>query len=186
MTPHEQNAYEKALKLALASGLRCSFGPAFLAQANKSKHRGWWALAAMGEMFIDKIPGIPSRRSLGLMIPRAIAGGYAAHQMMKEEGIHDPLAGPMGAVAAAGAATVAPLVRGVLGSVLGLPDALIGLAEDYLALKLGSGAVQMNWDEVNHARHEAIAELKDALAPHPTIKSEPAQLQSVGFSAGSM
>ena len=183
MTPHEQSAYEKAMKLAVASGLRCAMGPAFLAQSEKSKHRGLIALAAIGELGFDKIPGVPSRRSLALLIPRAISGAYSAHKMIQAQGLNDPLAAPMGAVVAAGTATVAPIVRGVLRRVLGLPDIYIGLAEDYLALKLGSEAVGMSWSDVKNVGEEAVTELKEAVLP---AEAEHGHLQSTGFSASSI
>ena len=54
----------------------------------------------------------------------------------------------MGAIMAAGVASVAPMVRITFHKGIGIPDWLLGLAEDYLALKLGTQALGMTMDEV--------------------------------------
>ena len=63
-----------------------------------------------------------------LMVPRAVAGGYVAGQVMDREGVEDPWAMAMGAAVAAGTAALAPRIRGLLSTVLGIPGPVLGLA----------------------------------------------------------
>src|SRR3954452_1336313 len=118
-------AFERAMKLAVVSGLRTMLGPAMVAAASNRPERQGLAMAAMGEMVIDKMPLMPSRASLPLMIPRALAGAWVAKTMMEEAGEENPWAVPMGAAVAAGVATLAPRVRYLLGRTLGVPDFLL-------------------------------------------------------------
>ena len=138
----------KAISLAAVSGMRCSLGPAILAAEEGDSSKGMLAAAVLGEFVIDKIPFIPSRASLPLLLPRAVAGGYVARKIL---GKNEPWGAVLGAVVAAGVATLAPRVRGLIGSALGVPDAFVGLAEDYLALKIGASAVGMEPGELYHA-----------------------------------
>ena len=132
---------------------------ALLEAAYQRPNRKYWAMAAMGEMVVDKIPFVPSRASLAGMLPRAAAGGYVAKQVMEREGIEDPYAAPMGAAVAAGVAALAPRIRGVLHAV-GISGVVLGLAEDYLALKVGGEALGMTMDDLKAIGAETIDELK--------------------------
>ena len=48
---------------------------------------------------------------------------------------------------------------------LGIPDMLLGVAEDYLALRLGSEAMGMSMDQVSHAAKDVMGELTDGVRP---------------------
>jgi len=177
------------MRLAAISGLRASFGPAFVAAAYNRENRRNWALAAIGEMVIDKVPGVPSRSSLPLMLPRAASGAYVAKQVMEREGVEDPWIAPMGAAVAAGVAALAPRLRGLLTTVLGIPSPIVGLAEDYLALKVGAEAVGMTMDDLRRIGEESIEDVQGLVeqatqAVQPQIQQLQEKFQSAG--AGSM
>jgi len=178
---NSKRAFERAMRLSLVSGLRSTFGVALIEAAYDRPNRKNWALAALGEMVIDKIPGIPSRASLPVMLPRALAGAYVAQQVMEREGVEDQWAAPMGAAVAAGVAALAPRVRGLLRTVLGVPGPLLGLAEDYLALKLGGEALGLTMDDLRQIGEESIEDVKGYVA---SVASPESSSQSVG--AGSM
>lgn len=168
-------SFEKAMKLALLSGLKVTFGPAFLKTSQRQPDADLWVKAAMAEMVVDKIPFVPSRSNLALVIPRAVSGAWVARESMRSDGVDDPLAAPMGAAVAAGAALIAPMLRYSMRKVLGIPDPILAVAEDYLALKIGTEAVGLSMDEVTQVAREAVEDIKEQVVP---------ALQSVG--AGSM
>jgi hypothetical protein len=169
------------MRLAVVSGLRSTFGVALMEAAYDRPNRKAWALAAMGEMAVDKIPGVPSRASLPAMLPRAVAGAYVAKQVMDREGVEDPWAVPMGAAVAAGVAVLAPRIRGILGAVLGVPNPVLGLVEDYVALKVGGDALGLSMDDLKQIGAESFEDVKGYVASVALPDSSP---QSVG--AGSM
>ena len=59
-------------------------------------------------------------------------------------------------VAQAGVAAVAPMVRIAGSRGLGIPDMLLGVAEDYLALRAGTEALGMTMDQRGDARCRAV------------------------------
>jgi hypothetical protein len=132
-------------------------------------------------MVFDKIPIVPSRASLPAMIPRAVAGAYVAQQVMDREGVEDQWAAPMGAAVAAGVAALAPRIRGLLGAVLGVPQPILGMAEDYLALRIGGDALGMTMEDVKRIGEESFEDVKGYVTAIASPESIP---QSVG--AGSM
>ncbi len=78
--------FERAMTLAALSGFKVALGPAFLAASRNGPNRGAWAIAAMGEMFLDKVGIFPPRFRPSLLIPHALAGAWVARESMKEEG----------------------------------------------------------------------------------------------------
>lgn len=167
--------FEKAMKLAAVSGMRAGLGPALVATAQRRPEGQSLALAALGEMALDKMPLVPSSSSVIMLIPRALAGAWVVKEVMEEEGTNDPWAPAVGAAVAVGIGTLAPIVRGTLRRVLGVPDTLLSLGEDYLAVRLGSEAVGLSTDELKNLAIESIEPIRDRLEP---------ALQSIG--AGSM
>jgi hypothetical protein len=168
-------SFEKAMKLAVLSGLKATLGPALFMTAQRRPNREAWVAAAIGELVLDKMGILPSRSRLPVLIPRAISGAWVARESMRADGIDDPWAAPMGAAVAAGVATFAPMLRKSGSRLLGIPDPILGLAEDYLALRLGTDAVGMSMSEVTDAARQSVEDLKERVMP---------ALQSVG--AGSM
>jgi hypothetical protein len=159
---------------------------ALMEAAYNRPNRKAWALAAMGEAVVDKVPFAPSRASLPLMIPRAVAGGYVAGQVMKSEGVEDPWAVAMGAAVAAGVAVLAPRVRGLFSTVLGVPSPVLGLVEDYIALKVGGEALGMSLEDLKRIGEESVEEVKGYIEMAGTYlpSGSTGAPQSVG--AGSM
>lgn len=160
-----RRAYERAMTLAALSGLKVALGPAFLMTAHRRSGGQNWVLAALTEMVLDKVGIFPSRRSLPLLIPHTLAGAWVASESMKEDGVDDPWAGPMGAVVAAGVATLAPMVRVTGSRVLGIPDAVLGVAEDYLALRLGTQAMDLSMEQVAETARETVEGIGERVKP---------------------
>jgi len=168
-------SFEKAMKLAVLSGLKASLGPALLMTAQRRPDRANWVMAAVGEMILDKVGILPSRSRLPLLIPHALSGAWVARESMRADGEEDPWAAPMGAAVAAGVATIAPLLRRSASKVLGIPDPILGIAEDYFALKMGTEAVGIPMCEVTEVARQSVDDFKEMVMP---------ALQSAG--AGSM
>lgn len=160
-----RRAYERALTLAALSGLKVALGPALLTTAHQRPNRQNWVLAALAEMALDKVGIFPSRRTLPLLIPHTLAGAWVASESMKEDGVDDPLAGVMGAVVAAGVATLAPMVRTAGSRILGIPDPVLGVAEDYVALRCGSQAMDLSMDEIAQSARQSVEGLSESVMP---------------------
>jgi len=156
---------ERAMRLAAVTGLKATFGPALIAAAQDRPERRALAMAAMGEMLIDKLPFMPSRSRVPLLLPRAMAGYWTAKQSLERDGMTDPSAAAMGAAVAAGVAIAAPIVRKALGTVLGMPDAVLGVAEDYLALKVGGEAAGLTMNDLEQIGLDAFNQMKDGVGP---------------------
>jgi hypothetical protein len=161
-----EGAFERAMKLAVISGLKCMMGPALVSAAQCRPETRALAAAAMGEMLLDKVPYLPNRSSLPLLLPRAVAGYWVTQRIMEDEGVDDPLAAPIGAVVAAGTATFAPIIRRALSRLLSIPDPLLGLAEDYLALRLGASAMGLSTNDLKEIATDTLEEAKDRLMPY--------------------
>ncbi len=152
---------ERALKLAVVTGMRSMLGPALVARAaNRPEHQSL-ALAAMGEMIFDKIPGVPGRHHLFSLLIRGMAGAWVANNCMKEDGVEDPWAAPLGAAVAMGVAVAAPRVRESVRWTTGIPDVLLGVAEDYLALRVGCDAVGIPLESLREVASESIEDLRE-------------------------
>ncbi|WP_165073836.1 hypothetical protein [Paludisphaera rhizosphaerae] len=165
---------ERAMTLAAVSGLKATLGPALLETSRRTSRSNNWVLAALGEMALDKVGLFTRRYRPMLMVPHALAGAYAARESMRRDGVADDRTVPiMGAVVAAGVASVAPIARMALNKGLGVNDAVIGLAEDYLALKFGGEAVGLSIEEMGEAAKEAISDLRDKVAPDLEIPALP-------------
>ena len=168
--------FEKAMKLAVVTGLRAALGPALLARANRRPEEQGLAMAALGEMVVDKLPLVPSRDTLRLARRPGrgrLLGGQDVHGG-RGRGRPDGVA-PLGAAVAVGVAVAAPKVRRALGWTTGIPQPVLGLIEDYLALRLGTEAVGLSMEEVTQVARDSVEEIKERVMP---------ALQSLG--AGSM
>jgi hypothetical protein len=99
----------------------------------------------------------------------------------EEQDFEDPWGAPLAAAVAMGVAVAAPKLRRTIGWTTGIPDPLLGLVEDYLALRLGAEAVGMSLDEVMQAGKEAVEDLRSRVEAAIPTAQEP---QSIG--AGSM
>jgi hypothetical protein len=163
--PDRKSPFERAMALAALSGFKVALGPAFLAASRRSPNTGSWALAALGEMFLDKVGVFPPRFRPGLLIPHALSGAWVARESLRSEGIEDATGPLIGAVIAAGVSCVAPMTRIALHRGLGVSDALLGVGEDYLALRLGTEATDMSMGQVSEIARDAIDDLRGRVAP---------------------
>ena len=158
-------AFERAMALAALSGLKIALGPAFLATSRRWPSRQAWVTAAMGEMVLDKLGVFPPRYRLPLLIPHSIAGAWVARESLREDGEDDPWVAVAGGMVAAGVAVAAPLVRMSINKVVGIPDSLLGLGEDYLAISYGSQALDVPMDEITGAAREMFDDVKERARP---------------------
>jgi uncharacterized membrane protein len=113
-------------------------GPAVVRWRARDPARLALAALAFGELVADKLPGTPARTIPPALAFRAFAGGFAGRSVavsFDADRTAGAVAGAVGAVAAAylGMALRARIVRAS-----GLPDPLVALAEDALAV---SGAI---------------------------------------------
>jgi uncharacterized membrane protein len=169
------STFEKAMKLAVVTGLRSMLGPALVAGAANHPARNNLALAALGEMIADKLPLVPSRDTLLPLLVRGLAGAWVARTVQDEDGVDDPWIVPLGAAVAMGVAVAAPKVRKTLTVTTGVSDTVLGIIEDYLALRLGSDAVGLTMEELATIGRTSVEDLKQRIQP---------VLESVGQSVG--
>ena len=159
-------APEEALMLAALCGFKIALGPAFLAASKRAPATKGWAAAAIGEMALDKLGVFPARYRPMLLVPHTVAGAMTAAQSLKEDGEEvDPSVVAAAAVVAAGVTATLPLVRIALSKVVGFPDIFLGLAEDYVALQLGTKAVGMSMDQVKAVARESVEGLTERARP---------------------
>ncbi len=180
------SSLERALKLAVVTGLRAALGPALITEAQNRPEQQHLAAAALGELVFDKLPYVPSRDSLPSLLVRGLAGAWVASKCVERDGENaDPWAIPLGAAVAMGVAVAAPKVRRSLGWTTGIPQPVLGLMEDYLAIRLGTEAVGLTMNEVQQAARESVDDLRERfhLEAAALPWNEP-QSQSAG--AGSM
>ena len=168
---NERSPFERAMALAALSGFKLALGPAFLAASRKSPSAGTWALAALGEMLLDKIRILPPRYRPGLAIPHALAGAWVARESMRDSGLDDPLAPLAGAAVAAGVSCVSSLARIGLRAGMGVADPLLGVGEDYVALKLGTQATGVTLGEVGELARDSVENLGRSVAPSLTARA---------------
>jgi hypothetical protein len=173
---NRKTPFERAMALAALSGFKIALGPAFLAASRGRSSARPWALAALGEMFLDKVGIFPPRFRPSLLIPHAAAGAWVAYESMKEDGAEDPVVPVAGAVVAAGVACVAPIARIVLNRGLGVNDALLGVGEDYLALRIGSEATGMSMNQITGVARDAFGELQERVMPPSSTDYRPVQV----------
>jgi uncharacterized membrane protein len=90
-------------------------------------------VAAIGELIADKLPFTPSRLEAPGLLGRLIAGGYAGWRI-SEGDASQILAVASGALAAAAGAVLGYRSRHSIVERLGVPDLLVALGEDALAI----------------------------------------------------
>ena len=148
------NAYLKAIGIGALCGMRSMSGPAIVSSRLAGNSRlgedpvlgylvsknaaGPLAVLAAGEMAADKFPFIPDRIAPGPIAGRAVSGALCGAAVC----VADEGSAGIGAVAGAAAAVASAFafftLRKKLGETTGIPDALVGLAEDAVVLAAGS------------------------------------------------
>ena len=146
----DARVYAGAVLVGAAAGLRSFTAPAVVSELARSR-----ALAAeveglqfvrrpaiahtitalaIGEAIADKLPFIPNRTDAVPLIGRAVTGGLSAAAVCSSNR-RSPIWGALlGAVSAVGAAYAAYELRRRASKALCLPDAVIAIAEDALAV----------------------------------------------------
>lgn len=94
-------------------------------------------LAAAGELIADKLPGIPARIQPLPLLGRAASGAVAGAALSDADGENWVVGAALGAVSAVIATFGMYHLRRALTRGLGLPDPLVALAEDGVALAAG-------------------------------------------------
>jgi len=168
-------SFERAMALAALSGLKIALGPALLATSRRWPSRQNWMMAAMGEMFFDKLGVFPPRYRPSLLIPHSLMGAWVARESLREDGEDDPWAAVAGGMVAAGVAVAAPVVRMTINKVIGIPDSMLGLAEDYMALSCGTQVMDVPMDDLTGAAREMFDDVRERARP---------ALESMGMRAG--
>ena len=162
------------MTLAALSGLKIALGPGVPGHGPAQAGREELGDGRPRRDVPGQGRGLSPRYRPMLLIPHTLAGAWVAHESMKADGVDDPSAAALGAVVAAGVATVAPMVRIAGSKILGIPDPLLGLAEDYLALRMGNEAMGLTMDDVTEAAKGSIGEVREMVMP---------ALQSAGIGA---
>lgn len=158
-------AFERAMALAALSGLRIALAPALLATSRRWPSRQTWMMAALGEMVFDRLGVFSPRYRPSLLIPHGLAGAWVARESLREDGQDDPWAAVAGGVVAAGVAVAAPVVRMAINKVIGIPDPVLGLAEDYMAVSCGTQVLEMPMGELTGAAREMFDDVKERARP---------------------
>lgn len=155
-----QRTFARAAVMGAITGLRSLIGAALLSNDISHRHNlvlKGTALAPLandkvskalsvlsaGEIVADKLPNIPSRIQPGPLIGRALFGALAGAAVFAEERKPVAAGAAVGAAAAVAAAFGAYYLRRWLNEEVGLPDTVIALGEDALALTLGKQALRI-------------------------------------------
>ncbi len=124
----------RSFAIGMTCGLRSLTGPAVVCWRARDPARLALAGLAVGELIADKLPTTPARTIPPALIFRAISGGLAGRRVARSlaaDARSGLLAGALGAVIAAYAGKA---LRGRIVRAGGLPDPLVALAEDAVAI----------------------------------------------------
>jgi len=150
-----QRSFTSALLFGVTAGLRTMTAPALLALAQQQPGGGkvWLlgsrrtsqvlTLLALGELVFDKLPFAPSRLSPGGLSGRLLAGAMCGAAVVSEDQRAGALLGAAGALAGSFAGYG---LRKSAGKASGVPDALVALVEDGVAIGIGVVAAKMSSD----------------------------------------
>ena len=124
----------RSFAVGVTSGLRSMTGPAVARWRVHDPLRLTFAALAVGELIADKLPSTPARTTPPALIVRALSGAYAGRTVaaaFDADLTAGMVAGAAGALAGAyaGMALRGEIVRGT-----GLPDPLVAVVEDVLAV----------------------------------------------------
>jgi uncharacterized membrane protein len=147
-----QRSFTSALLLGVTAGLRTMTAPASLALAQQQPgaERIWLlgspraarilTTLALGELVFDKLPFAPSRIAPAGLSGRLLSGAMCGAAVVREDQVAGALLGIAGALTSSFAGYA---LRKRAWQASGIPDALIGLAEDGLAIGIGMVAATM-------------------------------------------
>jgi uncharacterized membrane protein len=149
----------RALGLGAITGLRSTAGPAALSRAvvqgevdglrdtplallGSSRVSRLLTVFEIGELVGDKLPVTPSRTSPPPLIGRAVSGALVGAALFLSEGRRAATGGVLGAASAVAGAYAGERLRVQLGQRSGLPDPVVALLEDGIALLGGALAAR--------------------------------------------
>jgi uncharacterized membrane protein len=181
----EQAGLRRAALMGFVAGLRSQIPLASLARAvghgeiaapsgplgaplRSERGRQILLVAAVGEAIVDKTPLALSRLKRSALLGRLGSGAISAATLAQTQGIPVGSAAIRGAAGAGIGSVIGYLFRTVIGKATGLPDLVVALAEDAIAIGLARSAI----------RPEAIAELaaeqaESAAPPGPPAVAPP-------------
>ena len=153
------NLYLKAAGLGAVAGMRSMTAPALTSDhfakqpslflgASPLKGLGLTTTAsvlklmALGELIVDKLPGVPNRTIPGSLVVRSLSGGICGAAVFLAEGKRAEVGAAVGAAAAIGSSFASFTLRRSLGQALKVPDPAVAVAEDTLALGLGASLLR--------------------------------------------
>ncbi len=110
-------------------------GPAVVRWRANDPLRLAFAALAVGELIADKLPATPARTVPPALLFRGISGGFAGRTLALSRHAADRTAGTVaGAFGALIGAYAGLALRGAVGRWTRLPDPLVALAEDAVAI----------------------------------------------------
>jgi uncharacterized membrane protein len=141
----------RTLGLGAIAGVRSMAAPAALSRAVERgdvgglEHTPFAALGSpgvsralglfeIGEMFVDKLPVVPSRTSPTLLLGRAASGAFVGSALFVSAERWAVTGGVLGAVSALMGAYVGERSRLQIAEKLGVPDPVVALVEDGVVL----------------------------------------------------
>jgi uncharacterized membrane protein len=150
------NAYVRALGIGAVAGLRTFTAPAATLGSDRQVWSGVVLLLAAGELIADKLPFTPSRLSPGALGARLVSGGLCGRELARRFDGSGSLGLALGALGAAGSAYAGYTIRHEL-TKGGLPDFLVALVEDSVAIFGASRAVALPEDAPGPQRDDRSA-----------------------------
>ncbi len=120
--------------IGLTCGLRSMTGPAVVRWRAHDPARLALAALAVGELIADKLPSTPARTIPPALVFRALSGGFSGRGVAKAFNTDRTNGAVAGAVGAVVAAFVGMTLRGAIVRSSGLPDPVVAMAEDALAI----------------------------------------------------
>jgi uncharacterized membrane protein len=151
-----QRTFNSALLLGVTTGLRSMMAPALLSlsaqQPGADRHwllaspktARWLTTMAAGELVFDKLPFVPNRISPASLSARLLIGAMCGAAVSRDDEAGGALLGIAGALVSSFAGY---WIRKGVDRVSGIPDALVGLMEDGVAIGTGLAATSTRREE---------------------------------------
>ena len=163
--PRTRRGVTAAIALGVVGGMRAGLPPAVLAVRDKRPKsrllRLGIILGSAGELVADKLPSTPSRIAAPGLAGRFASGGAVGRQCAGTFG------GLLGGASAVGSGFVSHNARRDLVKKTGLPDPVIAVAEDSIAIALARFATRRPLDTPPPATDTGDAAEKPAVAAKP-------------------
>ncbi|MGH2558954.1 MAG: DUF4126 family protein [Thermomicrobiales bacterium] len=151
---NDAGTYARAAALGFVAGLRSQTPLALLAGAARRGEIaesvlppvGWLrdrriasalTFSAAAEIVFDKLPFLPSRLSPGPLVGRMLFGGLSGGVVARLDGQSVPVGVTLGAAGAVAGSYGGYHARAWVGRETGLPDALVAVGEDVIAVGVG-------------------------------------------------